>query len=78
MNPEQLTSAIVAYALKQHEDSVWDIVATGMRRDEIAAVIMGAGARTVNQAKRAIVAYLGDVVTNPRLASDMNRELVLV
>lgn len=58
MNIDQLTSAIVAYALRQHEDSMWDIVATGMRRDEIAAVLMGAGAKTVNQARRAMQAHL--------------------
>jgi hypothetical protein len=76
VNISQLVSAIVAYALNQHQDSAWDIVATGMRRDEIAAVLIGAGAHTVNQAKRAMRAYLSDVVTNPRLATD--RELVLV
>lgn len=58
MNIEQLTSAVVAHAMKQHEDSEWAIVTEGMRRDEIANVIRTAGARTVNQAKRAMRYHL--------------------
>ena len=58
MNIEQLVSAVVAHALNQHEDSMWDIVATGMRRDEIATVLRAAGTKTRNQAIRAMRAHL--------------------
>jgi hypothetical protein len=62
MNIEQLVSAIVQHSLRQHEDSAWDIVATGMRRDEIATVLRSAGAHTVNQAKRAMRAHLDSIL----------------
>lgn len=58
MNIEQLTSAVIAHALKQHEDSEWDIVVEGMTRPEIARVISEAGATTRNQAIRAIRSHM--------------------
>lgn len=67
MNIEQLTSAVIAHALRQHEDSEWDIVVSGMRRDEIADVIRAAGATTKNQAVRAMQAKLDTLVRIPVL-----------
>lgn len=58
MNSEQLTSAVIQHALKQHEDSEWAIVVEGMRRDEIAAVVTTAGAKTRKQAIRAMRYHL--------------------
>ena len=66
MNIEQLVSAVVAYALK-HEDSEWDIVVDGMRRDELAGIIRAAGATTKNQAVRAVQAKLDTLVLIPVL-----------
>lgn len=67
MNIEQLTSAVIAHALKQHEDSEWDIVVDGMRRDEVAGIIRAAGATTKNQAVRAVQAQLDTLVRIPVL-----------
>lgn len=58
MDPQGLTSAVIAHALRQHEDSEWDIVVEGMTRPEIARVISEAGATTRNQAIRAIRAHM--------------------
>jgi hypothetical protein len=65
MNIEQLVSAVIAHALRQHEDSEWDIVVDGMRRDEIGALIRAAGATTKNQAVRAVQAKLDTLVRIP-------------
>jgi hypothetical protein len=65
MNIEQLVSAVIAHALRQHEDSEWDIVVDGMRRDEIASLIRDAKATTKNQAVRAVQAKLDTLVRIP-------------
>lgn len=62
MDVQGLTSAVVAHALRQHEDSEWDIVVDGMRRDEIGAVIRAAGATTHRQAVRAVRTHLDMLV----------------
>jgi hypothetical protein len=54
----RLASAVIAHAERQHEDSEWDIVVSGMHRYEVAEVITAAGARTPNQAIRAMQDYL--------------------
>jgi hypothetical protein len=65
MNIEQLTSAVIAHALRQHEDSEWSIVVEGMRRTEVADLIRAAGATTKNQAVRAVQAKLDTLVRIP-------------
>jgi hypothetical protein len=58
VNIEQQVSAVIAYALKQHEDSEWDIVVSGMTRPEIARVLRTDGTRTRKQAIRAMRYHL--------------------
>lgn len=58
MNKPQLVAAVVAHAKKQHEDSAWDIVITGMTRAEVEQVIVKAGAKTANGAIRAMREHL--------------------
>jgi hypothetical protein len=58
MDPNGLTSAVIAHALRQHEDSVWSIVVDGMRRDEIKMVVTKAGATTRKQALRAVLDHI--------------------
>ena len=65
MNIEQLVSAVIAHALRQHEDSEWAIVVDGMRRDELAGIIRDARATTKNQAVRAVQAKLDTLVRIP-------------
>ena len=61
-NIERLTSAVVAHALRQHEDSQWATVVEGMSRETIAAVIRTYEARTPRQAVRAMQRHL-DMMT---------------
>jgi hypothetical protein len=61
-NIPQLVAAVVAHAKREHEDSVWDIVITGMTRDEVAEVITKAGAKTPKGAIRAMRDRLDDLV----------------
>lgn len=56
-----LVSDVVAYSLK-HPDTEWDQVAEGMRREEIAAILIEAGAKTRKQALRAVQAKLDALV----------------
>jgi hypothetical protein len=61
-NTPQLVSAVVAHAKQQHEDSAWDIVITGMTREDVAEVITKAGAKTPRGAIRAMRDRLDDLV----------------
>ena len=61
-NTERLVSAVVAHALRQHEDSEWDTVVEGMSRETIEAVLRVQGAKTPRQAVRAMQRHL-DMLT---------------
>lgn len=58
MNIEQQVSAVIAHALKQHEDSEWNIVVEGMTRPEIAHILRTEGTKTRKQAIRAVRYHL--------------------
>ena len=62
MNTPQLVAAVVAHALRQHEDSKWDILVSGMTRAEVRDVITKAGAKTAKGAIRAMSDHLDTVV----------------
>ena len=57
-NVPQLVAAVVAHARKQHEDSEWDIVITGMTYQDVADVIAKRGAHTPKGAIRAMRDHL--------------------
>lgn len=67
MNIQQLVSAVIKFALDQHEDSKWNTVVEGMRRDEIAQVIIEAGATRPRKAIKALSLHL-DRLAAPELA----------
>lgn len=62
MNIQQLVSAVIKFALDQHQDSKWNTVVEGMRRDEIAQVITDAGAKTPRRAIKAVCRHLDSMV----------------
>lgn len=62
MNAPQLVAAVVAHARKQHEDSKWDIVISGMTYTEVRDVITKADAKTARGAIRAMSDHLDSVV----------------
>lgn len=62
MNTPQLAQAIVNHARKQHEDSKWDIVISGMTYAEVREVVEKAGARTPRAAVRAMSDRLDSLV----------------
>ena len=57
-NTQQLVQAVVAHARKQHEDSEWDIVITGMTYQEVADVVNKLQAKTPKSAIRAMRYHL--------------------
>lgn len=57
-NLPQLVQAVVQYARKQHEDSEWDIVITGMTKQDVADVITKYKSKTPKSAIRAMRAHL--------------------
>jgi hypothetical protein len=61
-NVPQLVAAVVAHASKQHEDSEWDIVISGMTYNEVAEIITKGGARTPRAAIRALRDHLASMV----------------
>jgi len=61
-NVPQLVQAVVNHASKQHEDSEWDIVITGMTRQEVVDVLAKYEARTPKGAIRAMRAHLATLV----------------
>jgi hypothetical protein len=62
MNAPQLVAAVAAHARDQHEDSKWDVVLSGMTRDEVAEVISKAQAKTPRSAIRAMSRHLDDML----------------
>jgi len=56
-NTERLVSAVLAHA-ERRPDTEWDTVTETMTRDAIAVVIRVGGARTPNQAVRAMQRHL--------------------
>lgn len=59
-NTPRLVSAVLAYAERQHEESMWAIVWESMTRAEVAGVIGKYAARTPKQAIRAMRDHLLD------------------
>jgi hypothetical protein len=57
-NVPQLVAAVVSHARKQHEDSEWDIVISGMTFQEVADVLAKYEAKTPKGAIRAMRAHL--------------------
>ncbi len=57
-NVQQLVQAVVKYASKQHEDSAWDIVITGMTFQDVADIIAKYEAKTPKSAIRAMRFHL--------------------
>jgi hypothetical protein len=53
---------VAAHARDQHEDSKWDVVLSGMTRDEVAEVISKAQAKTPRSAIRAMSRHLDDML----------------
>lgn len=57
-NVQQLVQAVVAHARKQHEDSEWDIVITGMTFQDVADILVKYEAKTPKSAIRAMRFHL--------------------
>lgn len=57
-NVPQLVAAVVAHAKKQHEDSEWDIVITGMTYQDVVDVLAKYDVRTQKGAIRAMRDHL--------------------
>lgn len=62
MNTPQLVAAVVAHARKQHEDSKWDIVVSGMTHAEVREIIEKYSAKTPRAAVRAMSDHLDSLV----------------
>ncbi len=60
-NMPQLVQAVVNHASKQHEDSEWDIVITGMTYQDVADVITKHAAKTPKGAIRAMRDHLASL-----------------
>lgn len=60
-NVPQLVSAVVAHALRQHEDSEWNTVVEGYRREDIATIVTKYDAKTPKQAIRAMRDHLASL-----------------
>lgn len=60
-NVPQLVQAVVAHARKQHEDSEWDIVISGMTYQDVAEVVAKYAAKTPKGAIRAMRDHLASV-----------------
>jgi hypothetical protein len=60
-NVPQLVQAVVNHARKQHEDSEWDIVLSGMTYQDVADVVAKRSAHTPKGAIRAMRDHLDEL-----------------
>jgi hypothetical protein len=57
-NVPQLVAAVVAHARKQHEDSEWDIVLSGMTHQDVVDILAKYAVKTPKGAIRAMRDHL--------------------